>query len=91
MFESKRGRDDRDVLFSSRFVLIVRRMPALRAAVVEARDEARIEPAFDKFFVPDHLTEERQRGLNPANGIFVERASQSIDGFSASPPPRRKF
>src|SRR5437588_5447001 len=58
-----------------------------RAALVEASDEACVEPCGDKFFIADDGAEERERRLDAADRVLVERAPQTSNRFGARAPP----
>src|SRR6266852_863434 len=82
-------RDDRDVLPQAGSLRSARRMRALLCALpalVETRNETRVEAAGDEFFVTHKLAKERQRRLDSAYRVLIQRAPQSIRRFRASAP-----
>src|SRR5947209_16127782 len=80
----ERGGDDGHVArgLVSRFACRLR-----RTALVEAGDEACVEPCGDKFFIADDGTKERERRLDAADRVLVKRAPQTSKRLSARAPP----
>src|SRR2546425_12384533 len=66
-------------------------MRALLCALVESRNESRIQMAGDEFIVAHKLAKKRQRSLDSAQRIFVQRPPQTVDRLVAIAAPGGQF